>query len=303
MGASSRGSKRHPLLAAALSAVLPGLGDWYAGRRRRALAFLASSALIVAGLLILWRIDATRILELAVQPRILWTLLVLNVAVAVFRLFVLADVYRSTRLPARSRLTGLAAAIAVVALVAVTAAPHVVAGAYTVEALDLLTTVFQDEASVASASDEVLFHSRGPVVEVIPRIYVHRPPDEWRPYVDPRPSGRFLLHDIQSVPPFSTEGLDDQRITILLAGGDAGPGRSGLRTDVMMVASLDTKTGAAAIFGIPRHIRGVPLPKILRGSPFLAEHYDEDCECFLGKTNAIQPFATWDGSLFRGEPG
>jgi LCP family protein required for cell wall assembly len=46
------------------------------------------------------------------------------------------------------------------------------------------------------------------------------------------------------------------RITVLLLGGDAGPGRGGLRTDTMIVASVDTVTGNAVLFGLPRNMTG-----------------------------------------------
>jgi len=45
---------------------------------------------------------------------------------------------------------------------------------------------------------------------------------------------------MELLPPVDTAGID--RITILLAGGDAGPGRGGLRTDSILVATLDTVT-------------------------------------------------------------
>jgi LCP family protein required for cell wall assembly len=48
--------------------------------------------------------------------------------------------------------------------------------------------------------------------------------------------------------PFGTD-----RLNVLLLGGDAGPGRRGLRTDTMIVASIDPITGDAALFGMPRN--------------------------------------------------
>jgi polyisoprenyl-teichoic acid--peptidoglycan teichoic acid transferase len=47
---------------------------------------------------------------------------------------------------------------------------------------------------------------------------------------------------------------------VLLLGGDAGPDRQGLRTDTMIVASIELKTGKAALFGLPRNLVQVPLP-------------------------------------------
>src|SRR5665811_187317 len=50
------------------------------------------------------------------------------------------------------------------------------------------------------------------------------------------------------------ERVDPGRLTFLLAGGDAGPGRGGFRTDTIMVATVDLETGQAALFGIPRNM-------------------------------------------------
>ena len=50
------------------------------------------------------------------------------------------------------------------------------------------------------------------------------------------------------------------RVTVLLLGGDAGPGRHGRRTDTMMVASFELATGKVTLFGLPRNLVQVPLP-------------------------------------------
>lgn len=52
----------------------------------------------------------------------------------------------------------------------------------------------------------------------------------------------------------------DNRINVLLLGGDAGPGRWNLRTDSMNLVSIDTTTGDAAIIGVPRNFLHAPLP-------------------------------------------
>jgi LCP family protein required for cell wall assembly len=50
---------------------------------------------------------------------------------------------------------------------------------------------------------------------------------------------------------------------VLIVGGDAGPDRWSLRTDTMILVSVDVKTGRAAMFGIPRNLYNVPLPQRL----------------------------------------
>lgn len=48
--------------------------------------------------------------------------------------------------------------------------------------------------------------------------------------------------------------------TILLLGGDAGPGRSGLRTDTMMLFSIHEPSGRASLISIPRDLRRMLFP-------------------------------------------
>ena len=48
--------------------------------------------------------------------------------------------------------------------------------------------------------------------------------------------------------------------TVLLLGGDAGPGRSGLRTDSMMLFSLHRPSGRAALVSVPRNLERLLFP-------------------------------------------
>lgn len=57
------------------------------------------------------------------------------------------------------------------------------------------------------------------------------------------------------------------RVNILLLGGDSGPEREGTRTDTMILASLDTRTGRTVTFGLPRNLADAPFPA---GSPLHA---------------------------------
>ena len=62
----------------------------------------------------------------------------------------------------------------------------------------------------------------------------------------------------------AAEAIGKARLNVLLVGSDAGPDRRGTRTDTMMVASVDTRTGRTILFGLPRNIQRVPFPA---GSP------------------------------------
>ena len=84
----------------------------------------------------------------------------------------------------------------------------------------------------------------------------------------------------------------DGRLNVLLVGGDAGPGRWSLRTDTMLLASVEISTGKAAIFGIPRNLINVPLgPESERAFK---------CHCFPDLLNALYVYAGKHPELFPG---
>ncbi len=67
--------------------------------------------------------------------------------------------------------------------------------------------------------------------------------------------------------PFGTK----ERVNVLLLGGDGGEGREGVRTDTVIVASIETATGETTLFSLPRNLEDLPFPA---DSP-LAEVYPE----------------------------
>jgi polyisoprenyl-teichoic acid--peptidoglycan teichoic acid transferase len=53
---------------------------------------------------------------------------------------------------------------------------------------------------------------------------------------------------------------DKARVNVLLLGGDGGVGREGVRTDTVIVASIDTHTGDTVLFSLPRNLENLPFP-------------------------------------------
>jgi LCP family protein required for cell wall assembly len=70
--------------------------------------------------------------------------------------------------------------------------------------------------------------------------------------------------------PFGTKA----RVNVLLLGGDGGEGREGVRTDTVIVASIDTDTGDTTLLSLPRNLENLPFPE---ASP-LAEAYPDGFE-------------------------
>lgn len=318
-----------PGLAAVFSAVIPGAGQWYGGRLRRAVLVFAPVVLLAALASAAWSLGPVRLLELAVQPKVLWALLILDFFVLGWRGFAVVDAFFVAR--RGGRVGGVSATVLVVTLFAV-AVPHAAFVAYDLEAIDLLESVFLgDEVAAPVFFEDVRPHpapfaSGDTDLVVIPDpalIVESKMPT-------PRSARNLIFRDtmgdpeaiavwpeiiddpveaMELLPPVDTAGID--RITILLAGGDAGPGRGGLRTDSIMVATLDVVTGRAALFGIPRNLVQVPLRADYdqafteleqRLTPWEDRKgwTDEDgdgtpdqfapCHCFPDQINAIYPF-------------
>jgi polyisoprenyl-teichoic acid--peptidoglycan teichoic acid transferase len=94
-----------------------------------------------------------------------------------------------------------------------------------------------------------------PAPEVTPEATPETEPEP-TPAPAPTPTSEPDLADEFSDEPW----MDRGRLTVLLAGSDAGFDRHGTRTDSMIVASVDLDTGYTTLFGIPRAFGDVPLP-------------------------------------------
>ncbi len=269
---------RSPIIAAVASAVIPGAGQWYTGHRLRAAIFVAPLAvgLLAAAIgLGMGAIGAGEILGWLVRPSILRLSLGLNVVAVIWRIAAVADAY----VLAGGRTSVRAAAVTIMALAVVVVAPHAIAASYTIRGITLLETVFvtADSPSVTTTVPRRVIQTptRAPQVpdgrpdwfgpvgfeftrstrNLVFREGTGDPDaiDEWVEIIAP-PSLAAPF------PPFD-ERVGAERLTILLVGADEGPGREGLRTDSMIVATVDVETGDAALFGLPRNFKRVPLPR------------------------------------------
>lgn len=75
--------------------------------------------------------------------------------------------------------------------------------------------------------------------------------------------------------------VDMERVNVLLLGSDAGDNREGIRTDSMIVASVDTQTGDMVMFSIPRNLQNVPVPSSLPLAQQWPEGYNCGSECLM----------------------
>lgn len=322
------GSDRKPrsgVAAAFLGAIFPGLGHGYIGRFRRAALMAIPVVVLVGGALYALSRSSVEVASWLVRPTVLAWVLIANIGIVIWRVAAVADPYRMSE--GKHSLGRLAVVIGLAAIVIL---PHVLIAKYTYEAARLLDDVFVSEGEVITIAP----------LDETPRKDAPFAPGDNADYTVPDPALTRVAHERsyrnlisrpgfgdpdavaeaqkyqQSVPvPLSdrlageAEGVN--RLTILLVGGDGGPGRGGTRADTIIVASFDKTTGKAALFSIPRNMTHVPLPDAWstafvdlerRLTPWAERKTwtDDDgdgqpdqfvpCHCFPDQINAIYPF-------------
>ena len=92
---------------------------------------------------------------------------------------------------------------------------------------------------------------------------------------------------------------DIPRVNLVLLGSDAGRDRVGVRTDSMMVVSVDTRTGDTLLVGVPRNLENVPIPESNPLHQLYPNGYDCGDECLM---NGIWTLAESRPDLFPGNP-
>lgn len=221
---------------AALSLLLPGAGQLRADRWHRGMVMVAVTLGAAALGAVLPLRGVAALAGALARTRTIDGMLAADLALLAFRVYAVVDAYRCARRPLRRRAHRAArpprtgrergvVALSATLLAILLLLPHAGVAYYGLHARALLTDVFTAQAAAAPAT-----HT----------------PDEPSPSTPAWPSR----------PGF--EGRE--RVTVLLLGGDAGPMRTGLRTDTIMVATLEPRTGEAELISIPRNLVRVPLP-------------------------------------------
>lgn len=234
-------STAKPWIAALASAIVPGIGQFIAGDKRRGFQLMAINAVILVVMFLFFR-DKVTLLSHWVSPNSLAIMMVGNIALLGYRVWAADDAYRLAKgkLPRTANrntavVLGSAAAISAVLLL-----PHVVFGYYDVVQYDLLTSVFTADSSTDTtvASTAASSGSAGEATSS---------------------GGEATTTTAVTASQANIwDGLE--RLNILLIGGDFGTGRTGIRTDTMITVSIDPATGEAAMFSVPRNWTQAPLP-------------------------------------------
>ncbi|MCB1247489.1 MAG: LCP family protein, partial [Acidimicrobiia bacterium] len=334
--ATERVGRSNPWIAAGLSAVVPGAGHWYLRRYRSALLWFAPVVGAIA-FGVITSPDPRSVVIAALSPTTLWGLFGVNILAFVWRAGCAIDAYRRAG-GFDERWATPFAAVGGIALALVIAVPHIAVGDLTYNAIRLVDIAFVDVGEVPTQPVIPIGTDADLVPDPVVTTYdvvstttkrfrgrIHEPgigdPDAVAAWEGAHTVGGGAPSPFL---PF-TERVGTDRITILFAGGDAGPGRGGLRTDTMILATFDPETGKAALFGFPRNLGSTPLPpnwdnpfldlelRILArvapptttvppdvsttiGTPSPTVPF-EGCDCFPEQLNALYAFTRrWTGS-------
>lgn len=262
-------------LATFLSVVWPGAGHAYLRSARRApiivVAVVNVLATIVAAVILVPATSGTGVAEIvADRPRFI-TLGIALLVLALARLLAAIDTaWMSRPVGATNGVRYGAVAIAAVLTIGGTA-PIVVLADY----------IRQTDSAV-----EKVFGNEEPDVAMPATTSTTAAPE----------SSTTTLEPTTTTEPQPFPGVD--RVNILLLGGDAGPDRYGLRTDSMVVISIDPKTGDTAMISVPRNIGNIPFPA---GTPLA----DEFPNGFPDLANAVYHYAEGHPEMVPGadDPG
>ena len=248
-----------------LGTLLPGAGLTAAGRRvvGGLLLFLAVTGIGV-GVYVAWRYGLlTSALNLAVRPNLLGSLSI-GIAVAaliwVLSIVATAVVARPDHASLGQRLLG---TLFAVTMCLVVAAPS----AQLVRYLNIQRDVVQ---SMFAGRYESPTYLQNPTYSV-------------------------ATPEITRADPWA----NTPRVNVLLLGSDFGDDRVGVRTDSMIVASIDTRSGDTILFGVPRNLQNVPFP--VHDPLHKIYPYGFSCgsQCLM---NAVWMEATARKELFPGDP-
>jgi LCP family protein required for cell wall assembly len=220
MSVTTGARARSASIAALLSFVWPGLGEWYAGHPRRAAAF-ALPVLVAAVLLVVQL--AQGFLETAVKlfsPSYALAVLLAVVALGVLRAVSIAQA--AWLVGGQPALRTGSSAATVVTLIVVSSLLHawLAYGAWSF--YSAATDIFSGGGGGGTAG--------------------------------PLPS------NLLDATPEATRSSPEDRLTVLITGVDSSPSREHALTDTMIIASIDPKTHKGVLISIPRDLARFPLP-------------------------------------------
>lgn len=217
--------------AAALAALIPGLGHLLAGRRRTGTALLIGTAATILVLGCAAAVLGTPGIErLAVRSDVLLGSIGGLLALGLFWCGSILSAYRAARPPRMTPGQRIGSHLVVWLL-----------------CLAVMAPVGWGASNVYAARDVLdVFHTDliGPALPVTPA---------------PTPGPAASATPSPTPTPTRAAFAAKPRVNLLLLGGDGGLNRRGIRTDALLLASVDTRTGQTELISLPRNLQHVPL--------------------------------------------
>ena len=274
-----------PALAAFLSFIFPGLGQIYARETRRGVIWAIPMLVVVVAALVFLLGGSKAISTLLTADRAL-ALVVFDFALFVYHVAAMVDAYvvarRSAGSPGYGSIAARRGVLALALLVALAIVIHGVPGAYGFAYYQFASSYTGDTQVIPTATfAPQTLHPVSPVPTLpdeslpgaTPTPFVSQPPDQTaEPATAPPPSGPVSSAkpkacpappDLSTWPPGA-----DGRLNILLVGSDSrsddGVSAASLRTDSVLLLSVDIAECKAALFSFPRNMTDVPDNSITR---------------------------------------
>jgi len=210
-------------VAAFLSFLWPGLGQWYAGRLRPALVYAVPVAIVIVAIGSQMLQGLTAFALQLFDPAMALNVLVLVVAMAGWRILSMVDA--SAAIDRANMFRGRPGR-ALIALALVVLVSHGVLARYAWSFYENGSQIFVDDPIPTSTPGASAEPSAG--VSVAPT-------------------------------PFATPETPQSRVTILLTGIDKADGRTHSLTDTMLILTVDPATGRSTMISFPRDISRFPL--------------------------------------------
>ena len=216
------------LLLTVLGAVVPGVGLIAAGRVRSGLIVLVAAVAVAVGVVLYVGTSTGDLLNRALDPAVLRRGAIAAVVVAVAWSAVTIASHRALRPAAAGSGERVGGALLVGVLCLAVSTPLVLGANVLLTSRQVLQTVVSDHPVTALAGGNV------------PGAPTDSP--------TPTPGATTTARAVTGYT------WEHRRLNILLIGSDAGPDRTGTRTDSIAIASIDTVTGKVLLISVPRNL-------------------------------------------------
>ncbi len=268
-------------LAALLSVVMPGAGHYAIGARFRPAVMAATTAnivaMVVSGIILAGVGKSADFADVVADRPTFLLLALLLVVMAGTRLWAALDAGWRSRPDGAPSWAMATSGVAVVLVTLIGVAPIAVAADYARRTDAAVERIFGGAQPVTANPGAVATTTTAPTNTTSTTAAVATT------------STSSTSTTSTTLAPFP--GLD--RVNVLLLGGDAGPGRYSLRTDSMIVVSMDPVSGDTAMISIPRALDDLPFPP---GTP-LAEEFPDG---FTNLANAVYTYVNGHRELAGG---